>query len=148
MYRKYNFLLYIIPDILLKISLGLIFFNYGYVKLVSLINGKADNLIDMVSIVPIFGFLPVFFSWILALSETFLIFALLYGVLNFLPMSLLITKLAGIYSLIISIIIVYMHIFIWNDNVFAYGPFDSLNIVEGKSIQCKPWNTKRLLAIW
>ena len=129
---KYINIFPLLSDFILKSSLGIIFFNYGYGKLQKLINGQGDNLIQMVSSIPFFGILPVFFSWTLALSETLIIFALIYGTFTFLPLSILITKLAGIISLIISLVIVYIHVFMWGDNIFTHGPFEFLNIQEGK----------------
>ena len=55
-----------------------------------------------------------------------------YGLFYFLPFSNAITKTAGIVSLIISLVIVYQHVYAWGDNIFAYGPFKILNIEEGK----------------
>ena len=85
----------------------------------------------MVATIPFFSTFPVFFSWSLALAEIAIFIGLIYGVLNFLPYSNLITKLSGLLSLILSIIIIYQHIFVWGDNVFSYGPFSFLNIEDG-----------------
>ena len=57
---------------------------------------------------------------------------LLYGLFNFLPLTNIITKIAGVISFIISIVIMYQHIYAWGDNIFSYGPFDFLNVNEGK----------------
>ena len=94
--------------------------------------GNGEGLINMVSTIPIFSILPVFFSWTLALSEIIVFLGLLYGILSFLPFSNLITKLSGLLSLSITIVIIYQHIFAWGDNIFSYGPFDFLNVEEGK----------------
>ena len=67
----------------------------------------------MVSSIPFFGSLPVFFSWSLALAEVGVLFALVYGLFNFLPFSNIITKIAGIMALIISTLIVYQHIYLF-----------------------------------
>lgn len=120
----------LITDITLKLSLGFIFFNYGYVKLNKLLNQEADGLIGMVASIPFFGTFPLFTSWMLALTETFAIFAFIYGYTNF-SFSNFISRFTGILCLIISIIIVYLHIFAWGDNIFSHGPFESLNIEEG-----------------
>ena len=64
---------------ILKLSFGLIFFNYGYGKLIKLTSGEGAGLIGMVSSIPIFSIFPLFFAWSLALTETFVIFALIYG---------------------------------------------------------------------
>ena len=116
----------------LKITLGIIFFNYGYGKLLKMLNNEGDQLINMVSQIPVFGLMPVFFSWSLALSETLIIFGFIYGTFSFFPFSNFISRLAAISSLIISLVIVYAHVFMWGDNIFAYGPFELLNISEGK----------------
>ena len=130
MFRYHN-ITYLITDITLKLSLGLIFFNYGYGKLVKLLNQEADGLIGMVASIPFFGIFPLFSSWILALTETFAIFAFIYGYTNF-SLSNFISRFTGFLCLIISIIIVYLHVFAWGDNLFSHGPFESLNIEEGK----------------
>ena len=130
MFRYYN-IAYLITDITLKLSLGLIFFNYGYGKLNKLLNQEADGLIGMVASIPLFGIFPLFSSWMLALTETFAIFAFIYGYTNF-PISNFISRFTGLLCLIISIIIVYLHVFAWGDNFFSHGPFESLNIEEGK----------------
>ena len=88
--------------------------------------------IYLASSIPLFGAFPFFFSWVLALSEILIIFALIYGCFSFLPISNLVTKIAGLFSLIISIVIVYIHIYVWGDNIFSHGPFEILNIQEGK----------------
>ena len=67
----------------------------------------------------------------LALTETFAIFAFIYGYTNF-SLSNFISRFTGLLCLIISIIIVYLHVFAWGDNLFSHGPFESLNIEEGK----------------
>ena len=67
----------------------------------------------------------------LALTETFAIFAFIYGYTNF-TLSNFISRFTGFLCLIISIIIVYLHVFAWGDNLFSHGPFESLNIEEGK----------------
>ena len=128
---RYHNITYFITDITLKLSLGLIFFNYGFGKLNKLINQEADGLIGMVASIPFFGIFPLFFSWMLALTETFAIFAFLYGYTNF-SLSNFISRFTGLLCLIISIIIVYLHVYAWGDNLFSHGPFESLNIVEGK----------------
>ena len=122
----------LISDIILKLSFGLIFFNYGYGKLIKLISGEGAGLIGMVSSIPIFGTFPLFFSWSLALTETFVIFALIYGYFSFLPCSNFISRFSGFLCLIISLTIVYVHIFMWGDNLFSNGPFEFLNAQEGK----------------
>ena len=129
---KYQYWISIISDALLKLFFGLIFFNYGYAKLNMLFLGNGEGLINMVSTIPIFSILPVFFSWTLALSEIIVFLGLLYGILSFLPFSNLITKLSGLLSLLITIVIIYQHIFAWGDNIFSYGPFSFLNVEEGK----------------
>ena len=129
---KYLNVFSFISDLLLKLSFGVIFFNYGYNKLLSLIYGGAEKLINMVASIPFFGKMPVFFAWILALSETCILFALIYGAFSFLPLSNFTTRIAGIFSLIISLVVAYMHIFIWGDNLFSNGPFEMLNASEGK----------------
>ena len=129
---KYNLIFSGLCEAFLKLSFGLIFFNYGYGKLKSLLTNNSDSLINMVSTIPIFGTFPYLFSWALALGEIFILIGLIYGLFNFLPLSNIVTKLAGLISLIISLVIVYQHIFVWGDNIFLYGPFDILNIEEGK----------------
>ena len=134
MFKYYNIFSFL-TDIIIKLFLGIVFFNYGYVKLLNLINYKADGLINMVSNIVIFSFAPIFFSWCLAISETLVIFALIYGILSFLPYSNFISRFTGLICLLLSIIILYQHIFVWGDNIFSYGPFDLLNIKEtGKTI--------------
>ena len=128
---KYNLILSVLSEAFLKLSFGLIFFNYGYGKLKSLLTNNSDSLINMVSTIPIFGKFPVLFSWALALGEIFILIGLIYGLFNFLPLSNIVTKLAGLISLIISLVIVYQHIFVWGDNVFNYGPFNFLNVADG-----------------
>ena len=130
MFRYHN-ITHLITDIILKLSLGLIFFNYGYGKLNKLLNQEADGLIGMVASIPLFGIFPLFSSWVLALTETFAIFAFIYGYTNF-SLSNFISRFTGFLCLIISIIIVYLHVFAWGDNLFSHGPFESLNIEEGK----------------
>lgn len=122
----------LVPDILLKLSLGLIFFNFGYVKLMKLISNKADGLIGMVASIPVFGTFPLFFSWSLALTETLVIFAFIYGYMNFLPYSNFISRFSGFLCLIISTVILYLHMGVWGDNLFSYGPFDFLNVQDDK----------------
>ena len=129
---KYSFWISIFSDALLKLSFGFIFFNYGYAKLTNLLYGNGQGLVNMVATIPLFKVLPVFFSWSLAIAEIIVFIGLLYGILSFLPFSNIATKLSGLLSLIITIIIVYQHIYVWGDNVFSYGPFDFLNIEEGK----------------
>ena len=129
---KYAVILSTLSDAFLKLSFGVIFFNYGYGKLENLILGNSEGLINMVSTLPLFGNLPVIFSWALALGEIGVLIALFYGLFYFLPLSNAATKTAGIVSLVISLVIVYQHIFAWGDNIFAYGPFEFLNIEEGK----------------
>ena len=131
MFRSLN-IFSLISDIILKLSFGLIFFNYGYGKLIKLISGEGAGLIGMVSSIPIFSIFPLFFAWSLALTETFVIFALIYGYFSFLPCSNFISRFSGFLCLIISLTIVYVHIFMWGDNLFSNGPFDFLNIQEGK----------------
>ena len=120
-----------LTDLIIKLSIGIIFFNFGYQKFIKLINNEGEDLIIMVSNIFFFGSLPVFFSWALALSEVIVIFFLIYGFFSFLPLANLITKIAGILCLIISIVIVYQHIFVWGDNIFTNGPFDFFNASEG-----------------
>ena len=128
---KYLHSMSIISDGLLKLSFGFIFFNYGYAKLNNLILGNGEGLIKMIATMPVFNIFPVFFSWTLALAEISIFLGLLYGVLSFFPFSSLITKLSGILSLFITIVIIYQHIFVWGDNIFTYGPVEFLNIVDG-----------------
>ena len=128
---RYHNITFFITDITLKLSLGLIFFNYGFGKLTKLISQEADGLIGMVASIPLFGIFPLFSSWMLALTETFAIFAFIYGYTNF-SLSNFISRFTGLLCLIISIIIVYLHVFTWGDNLFSHGPFESLNIEEGK----------------
>ena len=90
----------------------------------------------MVASIPFFGIFPLFSSWILALTETFAIFAFIYGYTNF-SLSNFISRFTGFLCLIISIIIVYLHVYAWGDNLFSHGPFESLNIEEGKIINGK-----------
>ncbi len=132
MFRPLN-IFSLIADIFLKLSLGIAFFNYGYGKLIKLINNEADSLINMVSNIPFFGLFPVFFSWSLALTESLVIFAFIYGYINILPFTNFISRFAGFLCLIISLVIIYLHITVWGDNLFSHGPFDSLNIKEGKN---------------
>ncbi len=122
----------IFADLGLKLSLGLIFFNYGYGKLSKLLKGEAEGLIGMVASIPVFGMFPFFFSWCLAITETFVIFAFICGYINFLPFSNFVSRFAGFLCLIISIVIVYLHVFVWGDNFFSHGPFEALNAEEGK----------------
>ena len=129
---KYQYWISVISDALLKLCFGFIFFNYGYAKLNMLFLGNGEGLINMVSTIPIFGIFPIFFSWTLALAEIIVFLGLLYGILNFLPFSNIATKLSGLLSLLITIVIIYQHIFAWGDNVFSYGPFELLNVEEGK----------------
>ena len=131
MFRSLN-IFSLILDIILKLSFGLIFFNYGYGKLIKLISGEGAGLIGMVSSIPIFSIFPLFFAWSLALTETFVIFALIYGYFSFLPCSNFISRFSGFLCLIISLTIVYVHIFMWGDNLFSNGPFEFLNTQEGK----------------
>ncbi len=130
---KYLNIFSLIADIFLKLCLGIIFFNYGYVKLLKLINKEADGLIGMIASIPFFGAFPLFFAWSLALTETLLIFAFIYGCMSFLPFSNFITKLSGLLCLIISLVIFYLHVFVWGDNLFSYGPFDILNTQDNKN---------------
>lgn len=130
--NKYNIILSTLSDAFLKLSFGIIFFNYGYGKLINLITGNSEGLVNMVSSIPLFGTFPLFFSWVLAFGEIGILVALFYGLFYFLPFSNAITKTAGIVSLIISLVIVYQHVYAWGDNIFAYGPFKILNIEEGK----------------
>ena len=130
MYKNLNSMS-IISDGLLKLSFGFIFFNYGYAKLNNLILGNGEGLIKMIASMSVFNIFPVFFSWTLALAEIFIFIGLLYGVLSFFPYSNLVTKLSGLLSLFITIVIVHQHIFVWGDNVFTYGPVEFLNIADG-----------------
>ena len=124
-----------LTDLIIKLSIGIIFFNFGYQKLIKLINNEGQDIIIMVSNIIFFGSFPVLFSWVLALSEFIVIFLLIYGIFSFLPIANLITKIAGILCLVISVVIVYQHIFVWGDNIFLNGPFDFFNASEGnKSI--------------
>ena len=120
-----------LTDLIIKLSIGIIYFNFGYEKFIKLINNEGEDIIIMVSNIFFFGSLPVFFSWTLALSEVIIIFFLIYGFFSFLPLANLITKIAGTLCLIISIVIVYQHIFVWGDNIFINGPFDFFNASEG-----------------
>ena len=131
MFKHINFFPFL-TDFILKMSIGIIFFNYGYVKLIKLINNEGEALIIMISNIVFFGSLPIFFSWALALTEVLIIFAFIYSFFHFLPLANLISKVAGILCFIISVVIVYQHIFVWGDNVFSYGPFDFLNTQEAK----------------
>ena len=130
MFKHHN-ITSLITDLSLKLSLGLIFFNYGYGKLNKLLKQEAEGLIGMVASIPIFGIFPLFSSWMLALTETLAVFAFMYGYTNF-SLSNFISKFTGLLCLIISIIIVYLHVFAWGDNFFSHGPFESLNVGEGK----------------
>ncbi|MBF96377.1 MAG: hypothetical protein CMJ13_04040 [Pelagibacterales bacterium] len=129
---KNNYFFYFLSDAFLKLSFGLIFFNYGYGKLSSLLSGNSEGLVNMVSSIPFFNNFPFFFSWALALGEIGVLIALFYGLFYSLPFSNLVTKIAGIMSLVISLVIVYQHIFAWGDNIFSYGPFEIFNAKEGK----------------
>ena len=122
----------LITDVFIKLSLGLVFFNYGYGKLLSLLNGSSQNLENMISTIPVFGYYPVFFSWCAALSETLIIFALVYGIFISLPYSIIISRIAGILSLILSLVIFYQHTITWGDNLFSHGPIEFLNVIDGK----------------
>ena len=131
MFKIFN-LFSFLTDLLIRFFLGLVFFNFGYGKLTSLINGEAENIFKMVESITFFGMAPVFFSWTLALSETFLIIGLIYGTISILPLSSFISKASGLIALIISLTIIYQHIYVWGDNVFSYGPISFLNAAEGK----------------
>ena len=132
---KFSHFMTISSDVLLKLTFGFIFFNYGYAKLENLILGNAEGLINMVSSIPIFGFFPILFSWILAFSELTIFIGLLYGLFSFLPYSNFATKLSGLLALLITTVIIYLHIFAWGDNIFIYGPFEFLNVQDdGKSV--------------
>ena len=134
MFKYFNILSFF-TDILIKMFLGIVFFNYGYVKLVKMLSSDSMGLINMVQKIPLFGLFPVFFSWLLALSETMIIFSLLYGIFSFLPYSNIISRFTGLICLFLSIIILYQHIFVWGDNIFSDGPFPFMNINEdGKTI--------------
>ena len=134
MFKYFNIFPFL-TDLIIKISIGIIFFNFGYQKLIKLINNEGQDIIIMVSNIIFFGSFPVLFSWALALSEVIVIIFLVYGVFSFLPLANFITKIAGILCLIISVVIVYQHIFVWGDNIFLNGPFDFFNASEGnKSI--------------
>tara|TARA_A100001015_G_C14761058_1_gene621451 strand:- start:170 stop:658 length:489 start_codon:yes stop_codon:yes gene_type:complete len=134
MFKYFNILSFF-TDILIKLFLGIVFFNYGYVKLTNMINSDSLILIDMVQKIPFFGLFPVFFSWVLALSETMIIFGLLYGIFSFLPYSSIVSRITGLVCLFLSLIILYQHIFIWGDNIFSYGPFKFMNVnEEGKTV--------------
>ncbi len=130
--KKYQLILFTISDAFLKLSFGLVFFNYGYGKLITLATGNPEALISMIEAIPLFGRLPIFFSWVLALGEVGILLGLIYGLFYTLPISNLVTKISGIVSLIISLVIVYQHLFSWGDNIFSYGPFDFLNTQDGK----------------
>ena len=133
--NKYLNIFSFLTDLIIKASIGIIFFNFGYQKLIKLINNEGQDIITMVSNIFFFGSFPVLFSWVLALSEFIVIFLLIYGIFSFLPIANLITKIAGMLCLIISIVIVYQHIFVWGDNIFLNGPISFLNASEGnKSI--------------
>ena len=128
---KYLNIFSFLTDLIIKASIGIIFFNFGYQKLIKLINNEGQDIIIMVSNIIFFGSFPLLFSWVLALSEFIVIFLLIYGIFSFLPLAKLITKIAGMICLIISIVIVYQHIFVWGDNIFTNGPFDFFNASEG-----------------
>mgnify|MGYP001335748952 CR=1 FL=1 len=121
-----------LTDFLIRSFFGLIFFNFGYGKLEKLINGESENLIKMVESIFLFGLFPVFFSWCLALSETFLFVGFIYGLFVFFPYSIIISRLSGLIALVISLVIVYQHIYVWGDNVFFNGPIQFLNTNENK----------------
>ena len=57
-----------LTDLIIKASIGIIFFNFGYQKLIKLINNEGQDIIIMVSNIIFFGSFPVLFSWVLALS--------------------------------------------------------------------------------
>ena len=101
---RYHNITYLITDISLKLSLGLVFFNYGFGKLNKLLNQEADGLIGMVASIPFFGIFPLFSSWVLALTETFAIFAFIYGYTNF-SLSNFISRFTGLLCLIFKRII-------------------------------------------
>ena len=50
----------------------------------------------------------------------------------FFPYSIIISRLSGLIALVISLVIVYQHIYVWGDNVFSNGPIQFLNTDEGK----------------
>ena len=130
-FNLFNFM----SDFLIRFCLGIIFFNFGYGKLDNLIANEAQGLISMIESIYFFGLAPIFFSWCLALSETFLILGLIYGLFTFLPFSVLISRSSGVIALLISLVIMYQHIFVWGDNIFTYGPFEFLNTDEqGKPV--------------
>ncbi len=129
---KFSNLFSVLTDVFIKLSLGLIFFNFGYGKLENLINNEAQNLINMVDSIILFGTAPVFFSWCLALSETFIIIGLIYGLFVVLPYSNTISRFSGLLALLISLVILYQHIYVWGDNIFLDGPIEILNASEGK----------------
>ena len=132
---KYLTIFNFFADAFIKLSLGIIFFNYGIGKASALLNGTADSLVNMVTSMPFLGLFPLFFSWMLALSESTAVFFLIYGLFSFLPFHNIISRITGFVCLIISIIIVYQHIFVWGDNIFPFGPFSFLNVSEeGKPI--------------
>ena len=51
---KYYSIFSFFTDIIIKLSIGIVFFNYGYVKLRNLINDESESLINMVSNIIIF----------------------------------------------------------------------------------------------
>ena len=131
--RGFNLILFAISDAFLKLSFGIIFFNYGYTKLITLTSGNPVSLVSMINEIPFFGSFPLFFAWILALGEIGVLIGLVYGLFYSFPLSNIITKVTGLLSFIISIIIVYQHLYAWGDNIFSYGPFNFLNTKEGKT---------------
>ena len=70
---KFSNILSVLTDVFIKLSLGLIFFNFGYGKLENLINNEAQNLISMVDSIILFGTAPVFF---------FLVFGIIRNIHN------------------------------------------------------------------
>ena len=64
MFRYHN-ITYLITDITLKLSLGLVFFNYGYGKLNKLLNQEADGLIGMVASIPFLEYFLYFSGYLL-----------------------------------------------------------------------------------
>ena len=71
-------------------------------------------------------------SLISSVTKSFLQILIETSKLRLLSLSNFISRFTGFLCLIISIIIVYLHVFAWGDNLFSHGPFVSLNIEEGK----------------
>ena len=68
---KYLTIFNFFADAFIKLSLGIIFFNYGIGKVSALLNGTADSLVNMVTNMPFLGLFPLFFSWKKLCSKVF-----------------------------------------------------------------------------